>query len=165
MLLIYTQKNVSKKSSNTFSIYIHLTSEIYEYLKTKIFSRGSSILSQIHWTSNIFGHSATIIGFFWVSLNYPILNFKKTVCPKRLDVALSMTFWKYALIWSEVIVASKCGPVIKTGPTKRVSLAPIQTVHKYRSKIKLWHTTMDLFGKDSLKLEKILWVIHYYIID
>ena len=30
------------------------------------------------------GFSATTIGGFWVSLNYPILNFKKTVCPKNV---------------------------------------------------------------------------------
>ena len=36
----------------------------------------------MHSASNIFGHSATTIGDFWVSLNYPILNFKKTVCTK-----------------------------------------------------------------------------------
>ena len=57
---------------------------IYEYLKRKIFSRDSNILPQIHWTSNISGHSATIIGSFWVSLNYQIPNFKKKVCPKNV---------------------------------------------------------------------------------
>ena len=57
---------------------------VYEYLKTKIFSRDTNILPQMHWTSNIFGHSATIIGGFRVSLNCPILNFKKTVRPKNL---------------------------------------------------------------------------------
>ena len=31
-----------------------------------------------------FWHSATIIGGFRVSRNYPILNFKKTVCPKNV---------------------------------------------------------------------------------
>ena len=31
-----------------------------------------------------FWHSATIIGRFWVSLNYQILNFKKTVCPENV---------------------------------------------------------------------------------
>ena len=35
-------------------------------------------------SNNIFGHSATTIGGFWVLLNYPILNFKKTVCPKNV---------------------------------------------------------------------------------
>ena len=41
-------------------------------------SRDSNIFSQMHRTSNIFGHSATVIGGFGVSLKYPILNFKKT---------------------------------------------------------------------------------------
>ena len=36
----------------------------------------------MHWTTNIFGPSATSTGGIWVSLNYPILNFKRTVCQK-----------------------------------------------------------------------------------
>ena len=43
-------------------------------IQTKIFSRDSNILSQVHLTSNIFGPSATIIWGFGVPLNYPILN-------------------------------------------------------------------------------------------
>ena len=57
---------------------------VYEYLKTKTFSRDTNIISQMHGISNIFGHSVTTIGIFEVSLNYPILNFKKTVCPKSV---------------------------------------------------------------------------------
>ena len=73
-----------KSSCNTFYIYIHVNTKwniVYEYLKTKIFSRDTNILLHTHWTSNIFGLS---IGGFWVSLNYPIINFKKTVCPKNV---------------------------------------------------------------------------------
>ena len=75
-----------KSFCNLFSTF-HVKSKlnmVYEHLKTKIFSRDTNILPQMHWTSNIFGHSATTIGGFWVSLNYPILNFKKTVCPKNV---------------------------------------------------------------------------------
>ena len=43
-----------------------------------------SIVPQMHWTSNIFWHSVATIGVFWTSLNYSILNFKKTVCPKNV---------------------------------------------------------------------------------
>ena len=64
---------------------------VYEYLKTKIFSRDTNILPQRQWTLNIFGTTATIIGGFEVSLNYPILNFKKTVCPKNV----CMRYWLY----------------------------------------------------------------------
>ena len=82
------QKNAPKKVLVTLFPYIFLVKPkwniVYEYLKIKIFSRDSNIRPQMHWTSNIFGHSATIIGSFWVSLNYPILNFKKTVCPKKV---------------------------------------------------------------------------------
>ena len=57
-----------KKFFNTFSIYIfHVKRKrniVYEYLKTKIFSRDSNILPQLHWTSNIFGHSAKLLGVF-----------------------------------------------------------------------------------------------------
>ena len=44
----------------------------------------TSTLPQMHWTSNIFGHSVTTIEVFWASLNYSILNFKKIVCPKNI---------------------------------------------------------------------------------
>ena len=57
---------------------------VYKFLKTKIFSRHKNILSQMHWKSNIFGHSASTNGGFWVPINYPILNFKKTVCPTQV---------------------------------------------------------------------------------
>ena len=81
------QKNVTKDRV-TFFLYLFLVQTewniVYEYLQTKIFSRDTNILPQTHWTSNIFGHSATTTGGFSVSLNYPILNFKKTVCPKNV---------------------------------------------------------------------------------
>ena len=56
---------------------------VYEYLKTKIFSREIIILPQMHWTSNIFWHLATIIWDFLVSLN-SVFNLKKMVCPKNV---------------------------------------------------------------------------------
>ena len=81
-------KNVPKKVLVTLFPYIfHVKRKwniVYRYLKTKTVSRESNILPQRHWTSNIFGHSATITGGFWVSLNYPMLNFKKTVRPKNV---------------------------------------------------------------------------------
>ena len=57
---------------------------VYKYLKTKTFSRDTNILPQMYGTSNIFGPSGTTIESFWVSLNYPILNLKKTVYPKNV---------------------------------------------------------------------------------
>ena len=63
---------------------------ICEYLKTKIFSRDTNILSQMHGTSNIFGHSATTTGGLGVSLNYPILNLKKMACPKTSGCSTAM---------------------------------------------------------------------------
>ena len=55
---------------------------ICEYWKMQVFSRDTNILPKMYWASNIFGPLATTFGFFWVSLNYPILNFKKMVSPK-----------------------------------------------------------------------------------
>ena len=82
------QKNTPKKVLTTiFPFIFHIKSKrniAYKYLKTKTFSRDTNILLQMHWISNIFGHSATAIEGFWVSLNYWILNFKKTVCPKTV---------------------------------------------------------------------------------
>ena len=57
---------------------------VCKYLKAKIFSRDSNIVLQSHWTWNIFGHSFTTIRSLGVSLTYPILKFKKTVCPKKV---------------------------------------------------------------------------------
>ena len=83
-----TQKNMSKNVLETLFPYIFYIKTkwniVYEYLKTKIFSRDTSILPQMHWTSNIFVPSATTIGEFWVPLNYLIFNLKKKVCPKNL---------------------------------------------------------------------------------
>ena len=108
----HPKKCAPKISCNPFSIYIfHVKTKwniVYKYLKTKIFSRDTNILPQMHWTSNIFGHSATIIGVFLVSLNYPILNFKKKVCPKnvwmghsflRLSCILRRNAWIELIIW------------------------------------------------------------------
>ena len=53
-------------------------------MNTKFFSRETRILPQMHWTWNIFGPSSTTICEFCVSLNYAILNFMKTVCPKNV---------------------------------------------------------------------------------
>ena len=73
-----------KSSCNLFSTFHIKTIRniVCEYLKTKIFSWDTNILPQMHWKSNIFGHSVTTTGGFWVSLNYPILNSEKTLCPK-----------------------------------------------------------------------------------
>ena len=82
------QKMASKKVLVTLFCYIfHEKTEwniVYKYLKTKTCSRDTNILPQVHWTPNNFRNSATTIGGFWVSLNYPLLNFKKLVCPKNI---------------------------------------------------------------------------------
>ena len=39
---------------------------------------------KMKYSLNIFGPSATTIGCFWVSLNYPILNFKIMICLKKV---------------------------------------------------------------------------------
>ena len=81
---------------------------VSKYLKTKIFSYDTNVLPQMHWISNIFEHSATTIGGFWVPLNYLIVNFKKKLCrKKRLDAALqpvklvqkSKRFLDYLVRW------------------------------------------------------------------
>ena len=72
---------------NVFPCMFHVKPKwniVYKYLKNKKFFKIPKYRSQTHWTSNIFVHSATIIGGLGVSLNYPILNLKKTVCPKNV---------------------------------------------------------------------------------
>ena len=80
------QKNAPKEVLVTLFPHIfHIKPKwniVCKYLKTKIFSRHSNIIPQMHWTSNIFGYTAAIIGGFWASLNYPIL--------KHLDAALPL---------------------------------------------------------------------------
>ena len=82
-------KKCAQKVLETFFLNIfHIKTKwniVYEYFKTKIFSRDTNVITQIHWTSNVFGHSARTIGVFWVSLNYPILNIKKTVYQKTSE--------------------------------------------------------------------------------
>ena len=62
---------VTKKVLVTRFLYIfHVKPKwniVYEYLKTKIFSNDPNILPQMHWTSNIFWHSAAIIGGYLLS--------------------------------------------------------------------------------------------------
>ena len=71
-------KNAPQKIIVTLFLYIfHVKPKWNIVYETKIFSRDSNIYSQMHWTSNIFGHSATIIGSIGLSLKYLILNFKK----------------------------------------------------------------------------------------
>ena len=89
-----------------FPYIVHVKSKwniVCEYLKSKIFLKDTNILPRMHWTSNIFRSSATTIGGFWVSLNYPILNFKKTVCPKNVWMrhwCLKSIFWSgYFLVF------------------------------------------------------------------
>ena len=97
------QKSAPKKVLVTLFPYIfHVKTKwniVYEYLKTKFFSRDTNILPQMHWTSNIFGPSATTIGGFWVSLNYLILNFKKMVCPKNVWIQ-HCQWW---ITWSKIM--------------------------------------------------------------
>ena len=87
------QKNVPKNVLVTLFPYVfHVKTKwniVYQYLKIIIFSRDINIIPQMHWTSNIFGHSATTIGVFCISLNCPILNLILNGMPKKcLDAAL-----------------------------------------------------------------------------
>ena len=81
------QKNAPKNVLVTFFPYIfHIKTKwniVYRYLKTKIFSRDINILPRMHWTSNIFGHSATTI----TKLSNPSLQ-ENGMPPKSLDAAL-----------------------------------------------------------------------------
>ena len=62
------QKNTPKKFLVTLFPYIfHVKTKlniVYKNLKTKMFSRDTNLLPQMHLTSNIFEHSVTAIGVF-----------------------------------------------------------------------------------------------------
>ena len=122
------QKNVSKKVLVTDTFHLKSKWDIVcEYLKTKIFLRDTIILPQIHWTSNIFGPSATTIGEFWVSLIYPILNIEKTVCPKNFRMRhWWLTDEKYLALFS-------AGVIIKFSPSRisdmlRTGFEPLESL-------------------------------------
>ena len=76
---------------------------VYKYLKRKIFARDINVVPQMHWTSNVFATWPTTTGGFWVSLNYPIHNFKKTVCPKNVWV----WYWQKSRSINEVYIIAK----------------------------------------------------------
>ena len=106
------QKSVPKKFLVILFPYIFFLKTkwniVYHNLKTKIFSRNTNILCQVHWTSNIVGHSARIIWGFLVSLNYPILNFKKKVCPENVwmrhwSTRLQNLLYVWMNLWIELI--------------------------------------------------------------
>ena len=82
------QKNSPQKFLVTLFPYIFPVKTKWniacQYSKTKRFSRNTIIFTQMHWKSNIFGTSVTTIGVFGISPNRPILNLKKTVCPKKV---------------------------------------------------------------------------------
>ena len=93
---------VKKVLATLFPNIFHIKTKwkvVYVYFKTKIFSRYANILPQMHRTSNIFGHSATTIRGFVVSLNYPILNFKKTVCLKNV-------WMRYCHLYADIMFIS-----------------------------------------------------------
>ena len=103
--LVWAPKKMCTKCFCSFFSYIfHVKTKwniVYQYLKTKTFSRDKNIFLQIHWISNLFEHSPTTIGGFGVSLEYPILNFKKTVCPKNvwMQHRLFCIRWQKDLDW------------------------------------------------------------------
>ena len=82
-----TQKNAPQKVLMTLFPFIFQVKTTWnivsEYSKTKIFSRDINILPHMQWTLNIFGPSAILLFFSITKLLYPILNFKKMVCPKK----------------------------------------------------------------------------------
>ena len=76
-----------KKFLQLFPYIFHIKTKwniVYKYLKTEIFSRDTSILPQMHGISKYFWTLSYCHWGFWVSLSYPILNLKKTVCPKDI---------------------------------------------------------------------------------
>ena len=87
----HPKKWAQKSSCNTFSIYT--SGKTYmkyslQILKNENFFKRLTYPSPNALNIKYFWHSATIIGGFWVSLNYPILNFKKMIWPKKhLDAA------------------------------------------------------------------------------
>ena len=85
------RKNPSK---NIFSIFKTLRKELNEevrkYLGNSFFFKRHRYAFQRHQISNIFGISAPIMGGLQGLLTYPHTNFKKTVYPKSVWMALAL---------------------------------------------------------------------------
>ena len=98
------------RPKNVFPYMFHVKPKwniICKYSTKIIFSRDSNILPQMHWTKDIFGHATTIIGGLGVSHNYPILNFKKTICPKNVrmqEKSISQVLFKHFIEEQEVAI-------------------------------------------------------------
>ena len=81
------KKCAQKSSRDTFSIYISRKNKMkYSLLILKnknLFKRHKypfpNALNTKYFLTLSYNHWG-----FWVSLNYPVLNFKKTVCPKNV---------------------------------------------------------------------------------
>ena len=107
------QENVPKKVLVTLFPYLfHVKTKwsSLQILKTEIFSIDTNILPQMHWALNIFGPSATTIGVFGVSLTYPILNFKKSLCPKNVwmqHCKRRITHNLFIKVWCAIMVVCK----------------------------------------------------------
>ena len=63
---------------------------VYKFLKTKIFSRHKNILSQMHWKSNIFGHSASTNGGFGYHSTIQSLTSRKQYAQHRSGCGTEM---------------------------------------------------------------------------
>ena len=74
----------------------------YEYLKIEIFSRDTNILSNKHWTLNIFGPSATTIGEIWDHQAIQSLTSRKWYAQKTswwaLVLRIMVVHWKIQLL-------------------------------------------------------------------
>ena len=115
-----TQINTPERVFTTpFPYIFHVKTKwniVYKYLKTKTISRKTNILPQMHWISNILGHSATPFSGFWVSLNYPMHIFKKTVSPKNVWMWNCQKYFSkdFAVLWNVLGFSKISGMELKT---------------------------------------------------
>ena len=99
-MVLLPKKSAQKVIVLLFPYLTYITTKwniVYVNLETKIFLRDANILPQMQWASFFFVPSVTTIEGFWISLNYPILNFKKTVYPN----IVWMCHWKITLNFSQ----------------------------------------------------------------
>ena len=137
---------------------------VYKYLKPKSFQE-----TQISFPKCIKHQIFLTLSYnywgFWVSLNYPILNFKKTICPKNVW----MRHWQFFLsrwtgsLWN---ILQRWMNICKQKQVSRGVLAfyfiEITLWHGY-SPVNLLRIFRTLFPKNTSGWLLLLWALNWFL--
>ena len=152
------QKNAPQKVLVTLFHIKRKWNIIYKYLKNKsLFKRLKYASPNALNIKYFWALSATIIGGFWISLNYPIFNLKKTVCPKNVW----MRHWTWTSTMSHEIMQPVNNELNSTRTRKwdQFSLKRWKSTNTYRKDLSWLHfeDVPRVQEKQQVKEEKFLY--------